>query len=65
MDKGKCSLCGQCVEACPVQPKALDWYGNNEQLPPKYTYSRCIRCYCCQEICPEGAIEVKRTFLRL
>ena len=19
-------------------------------------YDRCIRCYCCQEMCPEGAI---------
>jgi len=42
-----------------------DWYKGNQNQPPRYTYSRCIRCYCCQEICPEGAIAVKRTFLRL
>jgi uncharacterized protein (DUF362 family)/Pyruvate/2-oxoacid:ferredoxin oxidoreductase delta subunit len=65
LDKARCSLCGQCVEACPVQPKALDWHGGDRKQPPRYTYSRCIRCYCCQEICPEGAISVKRTFLRL
>jgi uncharacterized protein (DUF362 family)/Pyruvate/2-oxoacid:ferredoxin oxidoreductase delta subunit len=64
LDKGKCVLCGQCVEACPVRPRALNWHKGNEKQPPKYTYSRCIRCYCCQEICPEGAISVKRTFLR-
>jgi uncharacterized protein (DUF362 family)/NAD-dependent dihydropyrimidine dehydrogenase PreA subunit len=63
LDKGKCVCCGQCVEACPVKPKALDW--GNRKEPPRYNYSRCIRCYCCQEICPEGAISVKRTFLRL
>jgi uncharacterized Fe-S center protein len=65
MDRRKCVCCGLCVEACPVQPKALDWVGGNEEKPPTFTYHRCIRCYCCQEICPEGAISVKRTFLRL
>jgi len=65
LDKRKCVRCGQCVEACPVEPKALDWHRGNREQPPSYSYSRCIRCYCCQEICPEGAISVKRTFLRL
>ncbi len=65
LDKAKCVLCGQCVQACPVQPRALDWDRGDQNRPPRYTYSRCIRCYCCQEICPEGAISVKRTFLRL
>ncbi len=31
---------------------------------PVYTYKRCIRCYCCQELCPEGAIRLKMPFLR-
>ncbi|UCF98875.1 MAG: DUF362 domain-containing protein [Spirochaetaceae bacterium] len=65
LDRRKCVRCGQCVLSCPVQPKALDWYKGNDKEPPKYTYNRCIRCYCCQEICPEGAISVKRTVLRL
>jgi uncharacterized protein (DUF362 family) len=65
LDRAKCVLCGLCVQACPVKPKALDWYQGDQNQPPRYTYKRCIRCYCCQEICPEGAISVKRTFLRL
>jgi len=23
----------------------------------------CIHCFCCQEVCPEGAITVRRGFL--
>jgi Pyruvate/2-oxoacid:ferredoxin oxidoreductase delta subunit len=61
----RCVRCEQCVEACPVQPKALDWQDGDKKQPPTYNYSRCIRCYCCQEICPEGAITVKHTLLRL
>ncbi len=65
IDSGRCTRCGTCVEACPVDPKALDWHDGNRKRPPSYKYSRCIRCFCCQEICPEGAIEVKHTFLKL
>ncbi|HPQ55364.1 MAG TPA: 4Fe-4S binding protein [Spirochaetota bacterium] len=25
-----------------------------------YDYQKCIRCYCCMEICPEAAIGLKR-----
>lgn len=28
-----------------------------------YEYNRCIKCYCCQEMCPEKAISVKRSLL--
>jgi len=64
LDKRRCVRCGQCVQACPVQPKALDWHDGNRKKPPGYVYSRCIRCFCCQEICPEGAITVRSTFFR-
>ncbi|HIH43517.1 MAG TPA: hypothetical protein HA257_00095, partial [Candidatus Methanoperedenaceae archaeon] len=23
----------------------------------------CIRCYCCNELCPEGAMEIRKTRL--
>jgi len=65
IDGRKCTRCGQCVQACPVDPKAVDWHDGNRKRPPSYKYLRCIRCYCCQEICPEGAISVKRTFLKV
>jgi Pyruvate/2-oxoacid:ferredoxin oxidoreductase delta subunit len=56
IDTAKCTHCGTCVEMCPVAPKAVDWRNGDKSKPPKHNYDRCIRCYCCQEICPEGAI---------
>jgi formate hydrogenlyase subunit 6/NADH:ubiquinone oxidoreductase subunit I len=26
---------------------------------PDFDYDKCIRCYCCQELCPERAIGLK------
>jgi uncharacterized protein (DUF362 family)/Pyruvate/2-oxoacid:ferredoxin oxidoreductase delta subunit len=63
--KDRCVRCGQCVEACPVTPKAVDWHDGNRKRPPSYKYLRCIRCFCCQEICPHQAITVKKTALNL
>ncbi len=53
IDRKICKLCNQCVELCP--PKAL--IGNSETIA--FDYGKCIRCFCCQEICPEGAIHIK------
>jgi len=51
-----CKTCGLCVNACPLRPPAVDWSKAGKEQPPQYNYSTCIRCYCCQEVCPEGAI---------
>lgn len=56
IDRSKCTSCGTCVEMCPVRPQAVDWHRGDRSKPPGYSYGRCIRCYCCQETCPEGAI---------
>ena len=63
IDKAKCTRCGTCITMCPVQPKAVDWYKGDMSRPPRYNYDRCIRCYCCQEICPEGAIYLRSPLL--
>ena len=57
IDHGKCTLCGDCVKTCPtevmkVKDKKIDIY-----------YRDCIHCFCCQEICPEGAISPKQGWL--
>jgi uncharacterized protein (DUF362 family)/Pyruvate/2-oxoacid:ferredoxin oxidoreductase delta subunit len=67
IDEDLCTRCGTCVKHCPVTPKAVDWVGGDKAQhplrPPKHYYGRCIRCFCCQELCPEGAISIKETLL--
>jgi uncharacterized protein (DUF362 family)/Pyruvate/2-oxoacid:ferredoxin oxidoreductase delta subunit len=63
IDKEKCTSCGICVRMCPVKLKAVNWYKDDKSRPPRHNYGRCIRCYCCQENCPEGAIFIRSPFL--
>jgi uncharacterized protein (DUF362 family)/Pyruvate/2-oxoacid:ferredoxin oxidoreductase delta subunit len=54
----ECRKCGVCVQACPVEGKALT-FANGRKNPPAYDYKKCIRCFCCQEMCPHKAIHVR------
>ncbi len=45
-----CQRCSHCVTHCPPQAMTLDARG------VKIDYGHCIRCFCCQELCPYGAI---------
>jgi len=53
----RCIGCGVCARVCP--PQSLKIEGGK----PRFELRNCIRCYCCQEHCPQGAIIVKRTLL--
>lgn len=59
IDPEKCTRCGQCVNICPVNPKALAFPVERNGHIPRYNYSDCIRCYCCHETCPSDAIHIK------
>lgn len=48
-----CSVCGECWDYCPAQ--AITQEG--KQIT--FDYDRCIRCYCCAEVCPHGALRVE------
>ena len=52
-DNQQCKLCGECWRFCPV--KAIDHHIKGI----RYNYDACMRCYCCLEICPYGAITIK------
>jgi uncharacterized protein (DUF362 family)/NAD-dependent dihydropyrimidine dehydrogenase PreA subunit len=55
----RCIGCGICAASCPLDIKAIHMADRGDQRVPKYDYHRCIRCYCCQEMCPQKAIIVK------
>ena len=63
IDKTKCNSCGTCISMCPVGPSALDWILHEAGRVPRHNYSQCIRCYCCQEVCPGGAISIQNPLL--
>jgi uncharacterized protein (DUF362 family)/Pyruvate/2-oxoacid:ferredoxin oxidoreductase delta subunit len=54
-DVGKCRLCGECWRYCPAN--AITPYPEGVG----FNYDRCIRCYCCLEICPHGALKAVET----
>jgi uncharacterized protein (DUF362 family)/ferredoxin len=49
-----CVRCGDCVRHCPPQAMILDQRG------VQIDYRQCIRCFCCQELCPHGAVRTRQ-----
>jgi len=52
----KCTGCQKCVMICPVRavkPSLSD----NRRI--KLTDSKCIRCFCCAEVCQDKAVNIK------
>ncbi len=45
-----CRKCGHCVSHCPPEAMTIDDQG------VQINHRRCIGCFCCQELCPHGAI---------
>jgi len=52
-----CIGCGECFRACP--PKTIEMKNSK----PYVNLDNCIRCYCCQELCPVHAVSVYRPLL--
>ncbi len=55
VDDRICRACGDCLQFCPAKAIAPDGKSIS------FDYDRCIRCYCCIEICPHGAIRSAET----
>ena len=62
LNPARCIGCGLCARVCPPKSLAMKQrYGGKER--PRFRLGSCIRCYCCQEHCPCGAIYARRPFL--
>lgn len=58
--KNNCKSCGICANSCP--PKALQMKNGT----PILDTSKCIRCFCCHELCNYNAVKIHRPwFLKL
>lgn len=53
----KCNLCMTCQNICPQNSIS----SSNNKI--KFNHRTCIRCFCCSEMCMEGAIGIKYPFL--
>lgn len=56
-NNGLCNGCGSCAKNCPAE--VIELHGEK----PSVKLSGCIRCFCCQELCPNKAISIYRPFI--
>lgn len=57
----QCRGCGECVASCPQH--TIELVVKNGKKLARIRHGNCIRCYCCQELCPFEAIKVKKNFV--
>lgn len=66
-DRKLCRGCGECVKCCPAKVIRLvpppEGQKPNGRGYAEVDLSGCIRCYCCQELCPFRAVRIKRPLL--
>lgn len=58
ISKHKCKGCQKCFNHCPVKAISMETKKDGKKFA-KIDYNKCIRCYCCQELCPFGIVKVK------
>lgn len=60
----KCVGCGKCVTSCPRH--TITVVEKKGKKKAQIDHSKCIRCYCCQELCPIGAVGTRQNiFIKL
>jgi uncharacterized protein (DUF362 family)/Pyruvate/2-oxoacid:ferredoxin oxidoreductase delta subunit len=53
-DEDFCRLCGECGKYCPAGAIEM-----GKKI--RFDYEKCIRCYCCIEVCPHAALRSEET----
>lgn len=54
-----CIGCKKCKIHCPVEAIEMVETRKRKNKVAKINYDKCIKCFCCQELCPEHTIKVK------
>ena len=57
IDAKICNRCGACIKVCPQN--VMSERGQKVVI----NYFGCIACFCCQEICPNAAIGIKKSLV--
>jgi uncharacterized protein (DUF362 family)/Pyruvate/2-oxoacid:ferredoxin oxidoreductase delta subunit len=57
INTSSCVLCKACVMNCSVH--AIEEAGGALKINEK----KCIQCYCCRELCPNDAVEIRKSLL--
>ncbi len=67
IDYSKCVACGECAASCPrhtiVMTDKSEIKGASRiaaKKAPVIVRDGCIRCFCCQELCPKGIIKIRK-----
>ncbi len=62
INEKKCVGCGRCADSCPKKTIRLGRRGEKGKKIAIILRENCIKCYCCQELCPLGAVDTKQNF---
>jgi len=57
INTSKCASCKACVMNCSAH--AIEEVGRTLKI----NQQKCIQCYCCRELCPNDAVEIKKSLL--
>ena len=61
--KSDCIGCGVCIKNCPADAIKIILIGKEAKKKANIDLKKCIRCYCCHELCPEKAVELRKPLL--
>lgn len=60
INKKDCRGCGECVRSCPQ--KTIYLYTDKKgKKKAKIKADHCIKCYCCQELCPFKCVDIVKS----
>ncbi len=59
--QSSCVGCGECMRSCPQQTIVM--VEKNGKKRAEIHHESCIRCWCCQELCPISAVKIRKNVI--